>query len=576
MNSKIRASLHSLIALIVASELLPPSLAQVPRASGTVSQIQPLDLPIVTPVIECSAMALADVSRDVGAPTTVTSATVAKDGPSATYCKLEVEVDHYGTIQLHLPIAAWTQRLLFGGGPGAQVALGTVRVDQFVTASWKDLGHRNDSDIFADNYQYRVNAGYRVAHLQVLAAKALIAKYYGQQARYSYYNACSEPAREGMMLVQRFPGDFDGVGAGCPPINFTVNQTLFQGWNVLTNAGPGRKPIITADKLPILHKAVLEQCDAKDGVEDGIISDPFNCHPDLTVLECKARQDPGTCLTPEQIRVAGELYAGAHDKEGGRLTPGGVLPGSELAWMATIVPGVRNSTEAWDQTSTAVRSQFSYPSLPITWDMGALKFNRATFDAVTKLRSIFDATDPDLAAFAKAGHKLILWQGMGDTNVLPAQSVLYYTALQAQMGTTVVNGFARFYALPGVYHCGGGDGPVISDLLGPLMLWVERGIAPEELQGVHRPRPPGAQAQGAGPQTAAEAAPDLIRPLFPYPYIAKYTGTGDVKQASNYVKGSAQPAPGDLANWFGANFYRPGFQQWCTGNKTGLACKNLP
>src|SRR5258706_1972620 len=315
------------LAFIVATG--PALILSAHAATSQAAASQPLNLPVVAPVVDCSAMTSADVSKTVGAATVISSATVVDDGKSAAYCKLQIVVDDYAKLTLNLPVSAWTQRLLFGGGPGAQVAPGTMKLDQFVTAAWQDLGRRNDTDVLAHNYPYRVNAGYRGAHLQVLAAKALIAKYYGQPQKYSYYNACSEPGREGMMEVQRFPEDFDGVGAGCPPINFTINNGIFQAWNVLTNAGADGKPVITADKLPILHKAILDQCDATDGVKDGIVSDPFACHPNVTAAQCKDGQEPGTCLTAAQVHVAQELYKGAHDGKGGKLTPIGVLPGSE-------------------------------------------------------------------------------------------------------------------------------------------------------------------------------------------------------------------------------------------------------
>lgn len=521
-------------------------------------------------------MTSADVSGAVGSPTVVATATTIDDGNSASYCRLQVVVDDYAHLEMHLPKAAWTQRLLFGGGPAAQVAPGGMPLDHFVIVSWQDLGRRGHEDDFATNYQYRINDGYRGMHLQVLAAKALIAKYYGQAPRFSYYNACSEPGREGMMEVQRFPEDFDGVGAGCPPINFTLNNGIFQAWNVLTNTGADGNPILTADKLPLLHRAVLDQCDAADGAKDGIISNPFACHPNLTQVECKTGQDPSTCLTAEQVHVAQELYRGAHDAEGGKLMPIGVLPGSELAWTSTIAP-TRNPTEPRDQTTTAIRSQFSDPALPSTWKLSDLKFDRGSFDAITKLHYLYDATNPDLAAFAKAGHKLILWQGLGDTNVLPAHAVLYYSALQKVMGQKTVEGFVRFYALPGVNHCGGGDGPVISDLLAPLMVWVERGIAPGALAGVHIPRPadgggPGGPADPTKLAAAQSATADLTRPIYPYPSSAKYVG-GSVRDAASFVKGPTQPASTGMSEWFGSSFYSPQPERWCTALGTTLQCE---
>ena len=547
------ASAALLLAVVQSSA---PVIAATQGASPTVVPQQPLELPAVAPLVDCAAMTAADVSQATGAATVVTSAAVIDDGKSAAYCRLQVVADDYAKFEVHLPVAVWTQRLLFGGGPGAQVAQGAMPLDRFATVSWQDLGRRGREDDFAGNYPYRVNAAYRGMHLQVLASKALIAKYYGQGPRFSYYNACSEPGREGMMEVQRFPQDFDGVGAGCPPIDFVINNGLFQAWNVLTNTGPDRQPILTADKLPILHKAVLEQCDAADSAREGIISDPLACHPDVKAAQCRSGQNPATCLSAAQVHVAEELYRGAHDGRGGKLTPIGVLPGSELAWTATIIPGGRNPSEARDQTTTAIRSQFSDPPLGPGWELGELKFDRATFDAVTKQHDLFDATDPDLGAYARAGHKLILWQAMGDTNVLPAYAVMYFTALQRRMGAETVDSFARFYALPGVYHCGGGDGPVIADLLQALVLWVERGVAPGALAGVHIPRPAGAQGAGARAGGAAAATPiaDLTRPLYPWPYIAKYRGSGSVSDAASFVRGPARPAPAALFDWYGAKF----------------------
>lgn len=514
-----------------------------------------------------------DVSAAASAPTVVASAKIVDDSKAAAYCSLQVVVDDYAKFELHLPVSAWTQRLLFGGGPGAQTA-SSVNLEQFATVSWQDLGRRGHEDDFAANYQYRINAAYRGMHLQVLAAKALIAKYYGQGPRFSYYNACSEPGREGMMEVQRFPEDFDGVGAGCPPLNFTLNNGLFQAWSVLSNTGPDGKFIITADKLPILHKAVLDQCDAADGVKDGIVSEPLSCHVNLAPVECKPGVDPSTCLTTTQVNAAAEIYRGPHDGQGGKLAPIGVLPGSELAWTATMVEsGGRwgGPMETRAQTTTAIRSQFSDPALPASWELGDVKFDRETFDATTKLHYLYDAIDPDLTAFAKAGHKLILWQGMGDTNVLPAHAVLYYTALQQQMGAKAVDGFVRFYALPGVYHCGGGDGPVINDFLGPLMLWVERGVAPEAIIASHRPQAPG--GMGPGPANGPPPTVDLTRPVYPYPYVAKYTGKGNIRDAANYVKGPARPAPASLFEWFGSGYYTAGFNKWCTATDMGLNCR---
>jgi feruloyl esterase len=532
-----------------------------------------LDLPTVAPVVECSSLSSLDVSKAIAVPTRIISATSVSDDKSGFYCKVQVSVDEYARLELHLPASGWTQRLLFGGGFGQDLP---PMFSELARASWQDLGNRGHEDAFANNNHARVDFAYRGMHLQVLAAKAIIARYYNQAPKFSYYNACSEPGREGMMEVQRFPEDFDGVAAGCPPINDTINNGIFYAWNILQNTGEDGKPIITADKLPILHEAVLTECDAADGAKDRIISDPLNCHPRLTGAECKPGQNAGSCLSSAQIHAALELYKGAHDENGGKLTPIGVLPGSELSWTGVIVPvppTPGHSVGIDDRTGTllAVRSEFSDPSLPATFRLSDLKFDRAAFDALTKLHYLYDATDPDLSTFAHAGHKLILWQSLGDTNVLPAHAILYYSALQRTMGAKVVDQFVRFYLLPGVYHCGGGDGPAIRDFLTPLMAWVERGVAPGALIATHLP---GALVPfGTVPKEGLAApAPDLTRPVYPYPNRAQYVGSGNVRDANRFVKGPAHPVPSDLFNWFGSEFYTPGYEKWCTTTGAILEC----
>jgi feruloyl esterase len=69
-------------------------------------------------------------------------------------------------------------------------------------------------------------------------------------------------------------------------------------------------------------------------------------------------------------------------------------------------------------------------------------------------------------------------------------------------------------------------------------------------------------------------APDLTRLVYPYPYTAQYTGKGDVKDASSFVRGPAQPASPELFDWFGSGFYTTGYEKWCTGTGAVLNCKD--
>lgn len=564
----------SLVALAACAGLTLSQVAAQAASStaAATGPVQPLALSVVAPITQCANLATVDISAGVGAPTLVSSAEVVDDGKSAAYCSVKVTIDSYARFELRLPQRGWTQRLLFGGGPGAQADAG-VDLSQFATVSWEDLGRRQNEDVLANEYRSQIYAGYKGMHMQVVAAKALLVKFYGQAQRFAYFNACSNPGREGLIEAQRFPKDFDGVAAGCPPLNITLNNGLWHAWNVLTN-NPGGQPIITADKLPILHEAVLGACDAADGATDRIVSDPFACRVPFEKVECRPGLNTATCLSAEQVRVARELYRGPHDAAGHKLAPSGVLPGSELAWTATIVPGGRfgGPQEAWTATEKALRSHYSLPALDKSWTLDQVRFDLETLRETTRYNYLHDATNTDMTPFARAGGKLILWMALGDTNVLPMSTILYYQKMRQHTGAALTDSFARFYLVPGVYHCGGGDGPILENVLLPLMAWVERGIAPDALPAAHVP------GKGFGPPRSdvAPAAADLTRPIWPYPIIGRYTGRGDVRAMTSWTRGPARPVPAALLEWAGNDLYRADAHQWCAPVAEGMTCTARP
>jgi feruloyl esterase len=249
--------------------------------------------------------------------------------------------------EVRLPLTVWTQRFLQTGCGGlcGNLNINVGRTDdcapatngELVLAS-TDMGHSNgggrgaeDNSWAVDNPQTRLDFGYRAEHLTAVAAKALITKYYGQGPKYSYFSGCSDGGREALMEAERYPDDFNGIAAGAPAMNFITQNTFYHGWNAVKNTGPDGRAILTADKLPILHKAVVDACDAIDGVKDGLIQNPAVCAFDPAVTICKDGQDPATCLTPAQANTAKEIYLGAHDAQGRKFVLSGPQPGSELA-----------------------------------------------------------------------------------------------------------------------------------------------------------------------------------------------------------------------------------------------------
>jgi feruloyl esterase len=73
--------------------------------------------------------------------------------------------------------------------------------------------------------------------------------------------------------------------------------------------------------------------------------------------------------------------------------------------------------------------------------------------------------------------------------------------------------------VPGMGHCGGGDGTSTFDMLSALEQWVEKGSAPDRINASHM----------------TNGTADRTRPLCPYPQVAAYKGSGDTNDAANFI-----------------------------------------
>ena len=152
-----------------------------------------------------------------------------------------------------------------------------------------------------------IDFGYRAVHELTVAAKAVIAAYYGNGPKLSYWNGCSTGGRQALTEAQRYPADYDGILAGAPAICASRLQGM-QVWAAQT-VHKDEAGYIPPGKYPAIHDAVLRQCDALDGVTDGVLEDPMKCKFDPKVLACKDA-DAASCLTAPQVEAAGRLYAG--------------------------------------------------------------------------------------------------------------------------------------------------------------------------------------------------------------------------------------------------------------------------
>ena len=414
-------------------------------------------------------------------------------------------------MEVWLPSKEWNGKFQFVGGGGwagviSYAAMASALQEGYATAS-TDTGHVGGNALFAiDHPEKLVDFAYRAVHESTVQAKAVLAKYYGQPQRLSYWNGCSTGGRQGLMSVQRYPEDFDAVVAGAPA-NY---QTHLHAWDLSVAVPVVKAPesAVPAAKLAVLNRAVLDACDGKDGVKDGFLNDPRACTFDPSVLQCK-QGDAENCLTAPQVASVKRAYGPAKTSSGEVVFPG-KEPGSETTWTAFL----SNTQQA---PGISVGS-FQVAHNNASWDARTFDLDRDLKIVDEKVGAIVNAVNPDLRAFKARGGKLLLYHGWNDTAISPGNAIDYYSSVLKKMGGKQ-DDFVRLFMAPGMAHCQGGQGPSQVNWMAALERWRESGVAPDRIEAAR----------------VSNNRVDMTRPLCPYPQIAVYKGVGSTNDSSNFV-----------------------------------------
>ncbi len=501
-----------------------------------IASLATLLLPVVAAAVPCT---LADLQAIAPDDTTIVAVELVAAGEGVPeYCRVDGYVTTPGNtvnFGLGLPsMPSWNRKLLFignGGFAGSIASLTPGLMRNYATAS-TDTGHQGsaiDASWALNNLPKKIDYAYRGVHVSAVAAKALTRGYYEHRARFSYFSGCSNGGRQAMQEVQRYPSDFDGVISGDPVMGALM---LGFNWNQqVLLATPER--YLPASKLTLITDAVLAECDAKDGLQDGLIDDPRKCNFDLATLQCPGEEAPD-CLTAAQIDSVSKVYAGPTNSAGELLFPGFTVgseapPGGWETWInGSVPPFIRE-----DGTLATNSLQFAFNDGYLRY----LAFDDPTFD----LRTFDFDTDPertrwideelvpaetDLSTFRNHRGKLLMYHGWADPGLTPLESVDYYRDVFSTMSSGEDSGehhrsttnFFRLFMAPGMYHCAGGPGPNQFDTLAALEQWVEHGRAPTRIVASH----------------STGGTVDRTRPLCPYPQVERYTGKGSIDDEENF------------------------------------------
>jgi len=419
-------------------------------------------------------------------------------------------------VEVWMPTSGWNGKFQAVGNSGwagaiSYSAMADALKRGYATASI-DTGHVGGTGAFALGHPEKyIDFGYRSPHEMAVLAKAIIAGHYLTAAKHSYWNGCSTGGRQGLMEAQRFPADFDGIIAGAPANpRSAVNALQLSFTQVLLKDDAS---FIPPAKYRLIHQAVVEACDALDGVKDDLIADPTRCHFDPRVLQCKGDEAP-TCLTTAQVESARTLLSPARSRKTGEELFPGYEPGAELDLADPRAFGSKDAiTRPVDHFKYVV---FKDPN----WDWRTFDLDRDLAKANEVDHGISNVTNPDLKKFAGNGGKLLMYHGWADGAVPPRASVNYYTSVVNTAGGLAKTGsWVRLFMVPGMHHCSGGEGPNTFDVVGALDQWVEQGTAPDQIVASH----------------LTNGKIDRTRPLCPYPQVAEYKGTGTTDDATNFI-----------------------------------------
>jgi feruloyl esterase len=412
-------------------------------------------------------------------------------------------------IEVWLPTAQWNGKFIAvgSGGWGGSLSYGEMAdaLRRGYATSATDDGHTGPSASFVVGHPEKlIDFAYRAEHEMTVEAKTLIRAFYGRDPRYSIWSGCSGGGREGLLQASRYPDEFDGIIAG-DPANIRRNSWALE-LAVRTFKDP--EAYIPPAKYPMIHRAVLEVCDAKDGLKDGLIEAPESCNVDFKSLQCKAA-DGRDCLTARQVQTAQTITSPVATKTDKILFPR-VEPGTELRW-GRLAGGPQPADLFLDEFRYIV---YQDPN----WDWRTFDLERDSSRAHAIDKDV-DELNPDLTAFAKHGGKMLLYHGWADQQVAPGSSVEFYKAvMDASGGPEQTSNWVRLFMAPGMAHCSGGEGPDNFDKIGVMEQWVEQSKAPEQIIATHK--------------TAGKV--DRTRPLCPYPQVAHYKGIGSIDEASNF------------------------------------------
>ncbi|KAF7360771.1 Carboxylic ester hydrolase [Mycena venus] len=286
--------------------------------------------------------------------------------------------------------------------------------------------------------------------------------------------------RRGTQAALKFPADFDSIVGGAPATDLNNALGAF-GMISLYFGAPTFPPEaspkwIAPDLWPLVTTEILRQCDALDGLVDGIIADPDACEFRPEALQCSG-EETASCLTATQASSSTLVS----------------LPAREADPLATAtIPGIQPFVLNWFRFAVFNDTEHGFSNFGLVDIELADQINPggiATFDG-------------DLSTFRNRGGKFLTYHGSHDPLLPATNSKRVYDLIAHTLSLPLFDDFYRLFLIPGMGHCGDGlganafgqgifgfgvDGIAVNasthNILLALVDWVEGDVAPETIVG---------------------------------------------------------------------------------------------
>jgi feruloyl esterase len=480
--------------------------------------------------------------------------------------------------------ARWSHRAMQAGGGGMNGTI-TVRegknpmINKGYVMYGSDSGHQGGMggggavlasgpagakpDDWALNDEAIRNLGYMQMKKTHDAVMVIIERIYGERPRFNYYVGGSQGGREGLMVAQRYPEDYDGIISDVPIVSFS---TLMLAPELIRIQEKPLANWVTPFKVNAIRAEFLKQCDKLDGLSDGIINNYMASRGIFDVSDDSGPVDPwATLREPSNKDPKPE-----DNSTSARLTSGQIKT-LEFVYSSYKFPSpLANRVKSFgmwlpttDPESFGMINPFRYKgqegapeSAPVHTSLGVLGVTgflmqdpsanpldyaegKAMNERRKQISEWLDATNPDLSTFYKRGGKIMLTVGTQDFIASSGAQLDYYQSLINKMGQKKLDKFARLYVVPqGGHGLSGrsykmnGDGETVevknipapnsNDKIDMIISWVEESNAPAKTLFVNSEGRIGVKPEGKGYIICS------------YPNFPRYIG-GPEDQVSSYI-----------------------------------------